>query len=748
MAQYQVGDRVRIVREWRNGCYQNYEGLMDHWLGAIMTIKSYNEGSYQMEEDVGEREENQGWNWFPAAIAGLADAAENNEELLDEAEYNVGDQVRIVDEFKDMGAWEPQDRKCWLGKVMIIDKKIVVHTIRGIKYIYRMVEDSGRWNWESKDIAGIEKESFVQGAYYEPGNRVKVVSEWINMTNHPNGLLGQVVTILKRYVYFNAKGAEWGYYVKEDFSEIAWFSDDFVGIVSPEEDPLNKYHEGDKVRIVQECDSALMQDDEMQKWLGRTMTIQSYYRNYFRMKEDRTSGRPLGFRWYPFLIRGLESEVKAQEAKEREDKIMELKEKGEYEEVVCSHCGCVLVNGVDEIFTSPNKEPMCEECFETNCFTCEDCGDICWTDDGEWVYNGFGDPVKYICNSCQQTGEYYICDHCGHLVYEEGCMTDGYTTVCDSCASRYDYHRCERCGDIHREDEMQYYNGGWYCPDCVPDEYSSSSKYVKNYGYKPYPNFLSEQKVPSERNALFMGVELEIDKGERPCACAEKLAEIETYDDEFYMKYDGSLEDVGIEIVSHPATLSYHLNRFQWKEVFSTAKKFGYKSHDAGTCGLHVHVSRAYLAADENGVTSEDREELNTAKIILFVEKHWDEMVRFSRRDRYQLDRWAKCPDSAITPEDEIGNIKDKLYNLTDDRYQAVNLCNSSTIEFRLFRGTLNLNTFKATLEFVQLLCDYCKEHNLKEVLDSSWDDLISWREYPELMTYLEERKMGSVSAE
>lgn len=748
MAEYQVGDRVRIVSEWNNECCQNPEGLMDHWLGAIMTIKSYNGRSYQMEEDVGEYGENYGWSWFPAAIAGLADAAENNEELLDEAEYNVGDQVRIVDEFKDMGAWASELREEWLGKTMIICRKVATHTTQGIKYIYHMFEDSSCWNWESKDIAGIEKESFVQGPVYEPGDRVRVVSEWKNSENiHANTFLGQIVTIYNRY-FLSYDRARWYYEIKEDRTGNEWFSDDFVGIVSPEEDPLNKYHEGDKVRIVQECDSALMQDDEMRKWLGRTMTIQNCHRNYFRMKEDRTSGRPLGFRWYTMFIRGLESEVKAQEAKEREDKIMELKEKGEYEEVICSHCGCVLVKGVDEIFTSPNEEPMCEECFGTNCFICKDCGDICWTDDGEWVYNGFGDPVKYICNSCQQTGEYYICDHCGHLVYEEDCMTDGYTTVCDSCVSRYDYHRCERCGDIHREDEMREYGGDWYCLDCVPDEDSSSSKYVKNYGYKPYPNFLSEPKVPSERNTLFMGVELEIDKGERPCACAEELAEIETYDDEFYMKHDGSLEDVGIEIVSHPATLSYHLNRFQWKEVFSTAKKFGYKSHDAGTCGLHVHVSRAYLAADENGVTSEDREELNTAKIILFVEKHWDEMVRFSRRDRYQLDRWAKCPDSAITPEDEIGNIKDKLYNLTDDRYQAVNLCNSSTIEFRLFRGTLNLNTFRATLEFVQLLCDYCKEHNLKEVLDSSWDDLISWREYPELATYLKERKMGSVSAE
>ena len=748
MAQYQVGDRVRIVSEWNNECYPNPDGLMNRWLGRTMTIKNWDGGAYQMEEDVGERGEGYGWNWFPAAIAGLVDAAENNEELLDEAEYNVGDQVRIVDEFKDMDIWDSRLREKWLGRTMIIDRKVATHTVQGIKYLYYMVDDAGCRSWRAKDIAGIEKESFVQGPVYEPGDRVRVVSEWKNFENfHADAFLGQIVTIHKRYS-ISYDRARWYYEIKEAPADNEWYSDDFAGVVSPEEDPLNKYHEGDKVRIVQDCDNALMWDDGMRKWSGRTMTIQNCCRNYFRMKEDQTSDRLLGFRWYTVFIRGLESEVRAQEAKEREDKIMELKEKGECEEVVCSHCGCVLVKDVDEIFISPNEELMCEECFENNCFICDDCGDTCWKEDGYQVYEDDDEPIKMICGACRFGGDYAECERCGHLVQEDNSISDGYTTICRTCERCYDYHVCYECGTINTEDEMQYYNGDWYCPDCVPDGDSSASKYVKNYGYKPYPNFLSEQKVFSERDALFMGVELEIDKGERPCACAEELAEIETYDDEFYLKRDGSLEDVGIEIVSHPATLSYHLNRFQWKEVFSTAKKFGYKSHDAVTCGLHVHVSRAYLAADENGVTSEEREELNTAKIILFVEKHWDEMVRFSRRDRYQLDRWAKCPDSAITPEDEIGNIKDKLYNLTDDRYQAVNLCNSSTIEFRLFRGTLNLNTFKATLEFVQLLCDYCKEHNLKEVLDSSWDDLISWREYPELATYLEERKMGSVSAE
>ena len=70
MAQYKVGDRVRIVSEWRNGCYQNPEGLMDRWLGKTMTIKSWDGTSYQMEEDAGDRGEDCGWYWYPAAIAG------------------------------------------------------------------------------------------------------------------------------------------------------------------------------------------------------------------------------------------------------------------------------------------------------------------------------------------------------------------------------------------------------------------------------------------------------------------------------------------------------------------------------------------------------------------------------------------------------------------------------------------------------------------------------------------------------
>lgn len=74
MAQYKVGDRVRIVSEWNNECHQNPEGLMDRWLGATMTIRKVLGDCYLMKEDIGERRKDSGWYWFSGAIAGPADA--------------------------------------------------------------------------------------------------------------------------------------------------------------------------------------------------------------------------------------------------------------------------------------------------------------------------------------------------------------------------------------------------------------------------------------------------------------------------------------------------------------------------------------------------------------------------------------------------------------------------------------------------------------------------------------------------
>ena len=71
--------------------------------------------------------------------------------------------------------------------------------------------------------------------------------------------------------------------------------------------------------------------------------------------------------------------------------------------------------------------------------------------------------------------------------------------------------------------------------------------------------------------------------------------------------------------------------------IIGICKEGGFKSHDAGTCGLHIHVNRAYLGDGESS-----KEKATIAKIVLLVTKHWDNMVKFSRRQAGELDHWAK----------------------------------------------------------------------------------------------------------
>lgn len=77
---YKVGDKVKIVDKWIDGCRQNNFGEMDYWLGKTMTIDFIDYGfvqgnHYHMKEDGGK------WAWFEPAITGLAHKITLNEFL-------------------------------------------------------------------------------------------------------------------------------------------------------------------------------------------------------------------------------------------------------------------------------------------------------------------------------------------------------------------------------------------------------------------------------------------------------------------------------------------------------------------------------------------------------------------------------------------------------------------------------------------------------------------------------------------
>lgn len=123
--------------------------------------------------------------------------------------------------------------------------------------------------------------------------------------------------------------------------------------------------------------------------------------------------------------------------------------------------------------------------------------------------------------------------------------------------------------------------------------------------------------------------------------------------------------------------------------------------------------------------------------ILYFVEHHWNEMLKFSRRSEYAMNRWAARYGYENSPKAIMDKAK-KNYG----RYVAVNLCNYHTIEFRLFRGTLKYNTLIATLELVNKICVTAIIMNDDEIAKLSWSEFVTGITEPELIQYLKERQL------
>ena len=326
---------------------------------------------------------------------------------------------------------------------------------------------------------------------------------------------------------------------------------------------------------------------------------------------------------------------------------------------------------------------------------------------------------EWLCESCADEFT-VICDACGERIYSEDAVEDSNYTLCESCFDE-DYVRCADCDRILRRDRTYWDDDDAYCSSCWDDHCSV----IHEYSYTP-------DLVFHGKGLRHFGVELEIDDGGTVNSNAEKLLNIANANAEnLYIKTDGSLDE-GLELVTHPMTLEYHLTEMPWAEVLRKAQSMGYLSHAAGTCGLHVHISRLAF-----GCTYE-QQEAAIARLLYFVEKFWAELLRFSRRTQSQMNRWAARYGIRLTPSEQMSHAK----NSCAGRYTAVNLTNSDTVEIRMFRGTLKLNTLKATLQMVNHLVEVAVAMSDATVQDMSWFDFLDDITEPELIQYLKERRL------
>ena len=256
---------------------------------------------------------------------------------------------------------------------------------------------------------------------------------------------------------------------------------------------------------------------------------------------------------------------------------------------------------------------------------------------------------------------------------------------------------------------------------------------INPYSYKPTPEFRRRQRESLTK--LMFGVELECDGGpiEKRNPTSDKINDLT---DRIYCKRDGSLVS-GFEMVSHPCTLAYHMYDMPWNGITNKCKKAGFTSHDAGTCGLHIHVGREQLGA------TEDERDIVIRKVIVIVNRYWDELVKYTRRRRAELNQWASRNDIGdYTTDMEITDAWAARRIPTHDnfdnrRYHAINCQNRGTIEFRIFRGTLKRDTLIAAIQLVSNICEYAMAKSWDEIQHGTWLDVCRYRNYNENDAYL-----------
>lgn len=384
-------------------------------------------------------------------------------------------------------------------------------------------------------------------------------------------------------------------------------------------------------------------------------------------------------------------------------------------DVLCCYECREEIEDHETMYCIGDNDYICEDCRDNHYMYCEDCNELVH----EYYIVAIDDNNRYVCEDC--SSNYYRCDHCEQVYSEYNIAINRVNiTLCDHCYSDY-YFRCIECDEVEHLDYGETIDGYYYCASCAEEHRGP----IQPYSYKPVPVFFGG-------NAGY-GVELEIDEGDYKQEAAAAIAE--AGGDHIYLKEDGSLSSAGIEIVSHPATLEYHLNNFPWSEICRVALSYGYRSHDTDTCGLHVHASRSLF-----GISLMEQD-LTIAKIMLLFDRWYDSYtVQFARRNLMKMRRWADKPDADIQPEDDNNTAINKAKKTSNHRYKAINLCNTHTVEFRIFRGTLKANTILASIQWIDTLIKYCRQAQLKDLFEITWNDIFGNTGYAELTEYLKQR--------
>jgi hypothetical protein len=398
---------------------------------------------------------------------------------------------------------------------------------------------------------------------------------------------------------------------------------------------------------------------------------------------------------------------------------------------------------------------------------CGPCGSMMKKEDMRTFHSPFG----FSLSACPECAEKHACSVCGLLslrrpVYEATILFNGETKkakYCEACLPRNTY-RCSVCSGLFSQELMQHLDGRFFCNKCwektnAPCSVCGRQKtgslsnmcsecstgYIRPWNYKP-------RYVFHGTNQPYYGLEIEINgfpagncvSERRPTGqklkCALDMYKISKEEKELYLMTDSTIGG-GFEIGVQPRSfLNWQYGgRALLEQIAFTARKHGATSYKNGDCGIHIHRSITdikdthkatflailssiepfvYILAQRVGVTNKSlngRVEVSDFGNFTSIKRHFPDDLRISG----YAHRLIKEP--VFWKEDISSNHR-----------SAVCLSDKKTMELRVFRGTLAIDTIMAYISLYHFLVEWSMVARLPVIMKRQAST--NWKDFSEFL--------------
>ena len=303
------------------------------------------------------------------------------------------------------------------------------------------------------------------------------------------------------------------------------------------------------------------------------------------------------------------------------------------------------------------------------------------------------------------------CDCCGNMCDSHNTFTayNGDEVIGDCCQDRYIW--CDNADTYLHEDD----HDAWASYEEESDQdYDTQFEYVYRYDVNVL-DYLSFKKHNDQKTVRYSGIEIEMEaKSSCPDDLPTQICNVFGHHEYCMFKGDGSLSH-GFEMVTAPCTLEYHreqIDKLFDSQVLQDDEGVSYvKGWHTDTAGMHIHLDRRMLTPIQLG------------KLLVFINNDWNrpfiEKIA-GRSETFKED--SNTTSYAVMREKKITDGGQRNYN----KYEAVNVAHSNTIELRIFRSNLTKDGILRALEFSYALVDFLKQNTMRE-LDQHYKEFLKW---------------------